>query len=318
MKVTVAICTWNRARLLDQTLAEMQKLRAPSGVQWEILVVNNNCCDDTDGVIARHSKRLPLRRLFESKPGKSYACNLAITEASGELILWTDDDVLVDPGLLDGYVEMARAWPDAAFFAGAIEPWFESKPPRWIRRHLASLKGVYVIADHSPEVRPLRQGEAVYGANMAFRSSVARQFSFNVNLGRIQGQLLGGDDTELVQRVTQSGYYGVWVPGARVKHFIPGERLTLSYVQKWYRDAGRNLVRRGSLGPCPSLLGAPRWAVVQYNIELAKSFLLSPGKGRRWLRAFTQAARLKGLIEESRELKRNDKKPTPNECSAAQ
>jgi hypothetical protein len=153
---------------------------------------------------------------------------------------------------------------------------------------------------------------------MAFRTSVARQFPFNVHLGRIQGQLIGGDDTELIERVTQAGLDGVWVPGARAKHFIPRERLTYSYVQKWYRDAGRNLVRRGSLGPCPSLWGAPRWAVVQYNMELARSFLLSPGKGRRWLRAFTQAARLKGLIEESRELKRNDKNPTPNVCSAAQ
>ncbi len=34
MKVTVAICTWNRADLLDQTLAEMRKLRIPVGVDW--------------------------------------------------------------------------------------------------------------------------------------------------------------------------------------------------------------------------------------------------------------------------------------------
>ena len=53
MLVTVALCTWNRDKLLDKTLAGMNELRIPDGVTWEILVVNNNCTDDTDAVIER-------------------------------------------------------------------------------------------------------------------------------------------------------------------------------------------------------------------------------------------------------------------------
>ena len=41
MEVTVAICTWNRARLLGPTLAEMQNLRIFLGIDWELRVVNN-------------------------------------------------------------------------------------------------------------------------------------------------------------------------------------------------------------------------------------------------------------------------------------
>ena len=51
LSITVAICTWNRARLLDQTLTQMHNLRIPSCVEWELLVVNNSCSDDTDEVI---------------------------------------------------------------------------------------------------------------------------------------------------------------------------------------------------------------------------------------------------------------------------
>src|SRR5262245_10371837 len=65
MKVTVAICTWNRAKLLDQTLTGMRDLRVPTGVEWQLLVVNNNSPDQTDAVIERHSRQLPVRRLFE-------------------------------------------------------------------------------------------------------------------------------------------------------------------------------------------------------------------------------------------------------------
>ena len=52
MRLTVAICTWNRAALLDRTLAEFRKLALPPGLDWELVVVNNNSPDDTDRVIA--------------------------------------------------------------------------------------------------------------------------------------------------------------------------------------------------------------------------------------------------------------------------
>lgn len=89
MRITVAVCTWNRARLRDQTLAAMRQLQVPAGVEWELLVVNNNCTDATDDVIERHSTHLPIRRLFEVKQGHSHARNRAVAEATGELIVWT-------------------------------------------------------------------------------------------------------------------------------------------------------------------------------------------------------------------------------------
>src|SRR5438270_654665 len=107
MHVTVVICTWNRSRLLERTLSEFVNLRIPPHVQWEVLVVNNRCTDDTDRVISRFEATLPLRRLYQERPGKSNAANHAVAEAAGDLILWTDDDVLVDPGWVESYVRAA-------------------------------------------------------------------------------------------------------------------------------------------------------------------------------------------------------------------
>ena len=69
MLITVAICTWNRSKLLDATLLEMEKLRIPAGVSWELLVVDNNSKDDTAEVIKRHTAKgiVPIRGLFEPK-----------------------------------------------------------------------------------------------------------------------------------------------------------------------------------------------------------------------------------------------------------
>lgn len=96
---SVAICTWNRAALLRQTLENMTKLLIPPGVEWELLVVNNNCSDATDEVIDSFSARLPIRRVFEAKPGLSNARNAAVRQARGEYVLWTDDDICVEERL---------------------------------------------------------------------------------------------------------------------------------------------------------------------------------------------------------------------------
>ena len=101
MRVTIAICTWNRCDLLRQTLERMTGLMQPPGTEWELLVVNNNCTDGTDQVLSGFEGRLPLRRVFESRPGQSNARNAAVGAARGEFILWTDDDVLVDPNWLN-------------------------------------------------------------------------------------------------------------------------------------------------------------------------------------------------------------------------
>jgi glycosyltransferase involved in cell wall biosynthesis len=53
--VSVAICTWIRAKLLDQTLHSFHRVRVPSELELEILVVNDNRSYATDETIARHS-----------------------------------------------------------------------------------------------------------------------------------------------------------------------------------------------------------------------------------------------------------------------
>ena len=301
MKITVAICTWNRARLLDLTLSEMRQLRIPDGIEWELLVVNNNCTDDTDEVIARHARHLPLQRLLERKQGHSHARNCAVDAASGELLIWTDDDVLVDPLWLSEYVQVARAHPGAVYFGGTVDPWFETDPPKWIGRHMRELAGPYVICQHGPVVRPLGLSDWVVSASMAFRTEVLRQFRFDPRLGRVQDQLVGGDDCAMLERVKSSGYRGFWVGTARVRHFIPSERLTAAFLWRWYLGAGHTAVRQGRIAAVtPHISGAPRWAVRQYVQERLKSWFLAPFGGQRWFRSYLQAARMRGVIEACR------------------
>jgi glycosyltransferase involved in cell wall biosynthesis len=302
VKITVAVCTWNRAALLDQTLERMRVLAAPPGATWELLVVNNNSTDDTDAVLARHEPHLPLRRLFEPKQGHSNARNCAVEHAAGDLLVWTDDDVLVEPDWLTEYAAAAAAFPQAGYFGGTVEPWFEVPPPRWVLRNLTALEGPFALRRLGDSVRLLRDGEQVFGANMAFRTELLRRFRFDPTLGRVGTGMLSGDDTELVDRVKADGWTGVWVGTARVRHYIPAGRVSAEYVWKFFRGLGRTNFRRDPNARAgPRLFGLPRWLVRHYVTARVRSLVLAPTAGRGWVNSFAEAATARGMIDEARE-----------------
>jgi glycosyltransferase involved in cell wall biosynthesis len=147
LAVTTAICTWN----LGATISSLQQLSIPPGVHWEVLIVNNSCTDDTDEVVEQFSDRLPIRLLHEKQQGLSNARNCAIDAAKGDYILWTDDDVIVDPNWLVAYVNAFRTWPHAALFGGPIKLKLQGSPPPWLPEMLRdeSLGSVYAHRDLS-------------------------------------------------------------------------------------------------------------------------------------------------------------------------
>jgi len=280
----------------------MRYLQVPRSTDWEILAVNNNCSDDTDAVIQRYTEHLPIRRLWEPRPGKSNAANLAVREARGELILWTDDDVLVDSGWLKAYVEAARAFPDVSFFGGPIAPWFESEPPAWLARHLPLISTCFAMQTPFEEpYMPVCAPRHPFGANMAMRRECFEDCSFDIRLGPVGNTNYQHEETALLQTCLDRGRKGLWVREARVQHFIPKARITEGYVWRFNCCSGRTLVRRGEVSQGKEIFGVPRGLVRKYVVNLVVSTLLSPTKNVRWLRALTMAAVCRGMIEELRD-----------------
>lgn len=260
MLLTVAICTWNRAPLLRKTLEQMTQLIAPASAEWELLVVNNNCTDDTVSVIEHYADRLPLRRLFEAEPGLSNARNTAIREAKGEYVVWTDDDVLVDAHWLAGYTQAFRRWPEASVFGGPIEPWFEGEPPRWVKESFSYLEGVFAVRNLGSEAVALSRKAYPFGANMAIRRDVYERFTYDPELGRRPGDAMGGEEMVLMWKLFDAGEQGRWVPDARVRHWIPRERQTLTYVREYFLGGGRLLAKLHTELPGKvKVLGSPLW-----------------------------------------------------------
>jgi glucosyl-dolichyl phosphate glucuronosyltransferase len=257
--VTVAICTWNRSAMLRQTLERLTSLRVSGDRTWELIVVNNNCTDDTDQVCLAFEGRLPIRIVHEPTPGQSHARNAAIREARGRYLAWTDDDVIVDSEWLEALVQAFERY-DAAWVFGSSEPEWPGEPPAW---YGPRLRGAFAVLDYGPDpfvVRDLRH--PFYGLNFAGTLAAHRALGgFRTEFGFVGKGGGIGEDIDMFERAMRAEMKVVYTPAARVRHIIPQDRVGKSYHRRRQWVATATYYRHlDELFPSvPWLMGVPRF-----------------------------------------------------------
>jgi glycosyltransferase involved in cell wall biosynthesis len=296
LAVSICICTFNRERLLRQTLARVARLVVPDQTSLELVLVDNNSTDGTPGVIANAGGPIPVRSVRERIPGIAAARNTAVRTARGDLLLWLDDDVLLEPDWAQRYVAAARANHGAAFFGGPVRPHFEGTPPAWVHALLPHIGQAYALREFPPGRVVIDQDHLPYGANFATRRVIHDQVDFDLALGRIgkDGGCLS-EESAFFQAAMAKGYRGVWIPDCPVLHVIPVERQTIGYLRRYYRLAG------ATPGTIPSnaarLFGRPRWLWREWlQNEAAYSLLRYTTTPDRWFSHLKRAATAKGAL----------------------
>jgi glycosyltransferase involved in cell wall biosynthesis len=94
---SVVVATRNRSSNLRRLLEGLVQQAAPPA--FEVVVADNGSLDDTPAVIDSFRSELALRSVRVPEPGKGRALNAALALAQGEIIVFTDDDVVPEPGL---------------------------------------------------------------------------------------------------------------------------------------------------------------------------------------------------------------------------
>lgn len=293
MKLSVAICTWNRAHLLGETLESVQAASQRIRCSVEVIVVNNNSTDETDAVIDCYARQMPLRRVFEPQPGVAHARNAAIEAAVGDYLVWTDDDVLVDASWLAAYEAAFREHPHAGVFGGPIFPLFEQPLPPWLARNWRSVGIAFGLRDFGPEPLRLCPDRLPFGANFAVRMGEQKSIRFRTHLGRRPGdRWCLGEETEMLARLLAADVEGRWVPGASINHRIPVEHLTTTYLRRYHWGCGRSEVMLWELhsGAPVGLCRLGRLAAAWIKRELRYKRLLATGRSDLWVPALADAS----------------------------
>jgi len=257
LRATVALCTYNRAELLRQTLAGIAAQNFPAD-RFEILVVDNNSRDHTRDVVAAFAASSPApRHLLETKQGLDHARNRAIAEARGDIIVFGDDDILLAPDWLAQMLAPFSAAPATAEKIGAVGgeviPVFPDGLPPWVAEWHAPLA-------FRADAGPLAARHSPMGANLAIPKKIFTDLGpFHTALDRSGKNLFGGGDAEMIRRIRTAGYSVWFAPAAAVQHQMPASRTTFSYAARHAFDSARSRVvdRAGHRGATAYL--ASRW-----------------------------------------------------------
>lgn len=254
IKVTVAIPTYNRADFLRQTLAGIAAQQFPRD-HFEVLVIDNNSTDHTRAVVAEFAHAQPAPRyLVETQQGLDYARNRAIAEARGEIIVFGDDDILVQPDWLAQMAVPLMADTTSrkiGAIGGEVIPVFPDGLPDWVREWHAPLA-------FRTGTGPLEANHSPMGANLAFPKWVFPQLgNFHTALDRAAGNYFSGGDSEMIRRVRAAGLEVWFAPAAAVQHQMPASRTTFRYARRHAFDSARSRVidRAGQPGAAGYLLG---------------------------------------------------------------
>ena len=243
--LTVAICTKDRPTLLARCLKSLQAL--PQEVQdisvsLEILVVDNTPSDkQTQKLVAS----LPeVRYAREPKPGLDFARNRALQEATGELLAFLDDDVVIDRDWLSGLWEAWSENPDAAAFTGPVLPYeLDTEAQIMFERqggfHEGPGKGFkkerYGQSRSDISFYPHKADRFGAGANMAFRRDILQQIGGFDEALDTGAPLPGGGDLDIFYRVIRAGYPLVYEPRYLVFH---QHRRDVEALRRQYRSWG--------------------------------------------------------------------------------
>jgi len=225
LKTTVIIATHNRPDSIRRLVASLApELAAGSR---EIIIAENG----TPAPMQLSLEGAPLSHLHEPRAGKCRVQNRAIAEASGEILVFLDDDLVVAPGYLAGVDQFFDTHREFAAMKGRI---LAAEDPEEKVGPLAPYLDL-PIADHGDDVIEVR---GVLGANMAFRAGAIRQVGpFDERLGPGAGG--HEEETEMSQRMRRAGFRIGYAPKALVYHDVDPSRANRERFIRIARERGR-------------------------------------------------------------------------------
>jgi glycosyltransferase involved in cell wall biosynthesis len=234
MRASIIIPTRGRPTLLSEALSSLLAENLPAS-DTEVVVVDNDPDAASSGELraACTSAGPPVRYVPEPSPGQTAARHRGGREASGEILIYTDDDIRVAPGwlaaMLDAFddpgVGMAGG-PSVPSFAGPVPAWLWSfvQPTPYGGWHCGWLS-LIDIGRSVPDIEP----NWIWGLNLAIRKDVLEKaggFHPDVVPPKLQ-RWQGDGETGLAYRVQALGVAAAYTESALVQHIVPAKRLTV-------------------------------------------------------------------------------------------
>lgn len=236
--LSVIICTHNPRPNYFERVLDALRQQSLATADWELLVIDNQSTPPLAERYGDQAWHPAFRIIRELELGLTPARLRGIREATGELLVFVDDDNLLDPEYLARCLEIARRHPWIGAFGGSTIGEYEEEPAESVRFMLPQL-AVREIEAPSWACQPGVQAmhSAPCGAGMAIRRSVAVSYAEKVasdplrrKLDRVGTSLSSAGDSDMAFCACELGLAVGVFPELVLKHLIPAGRLQRDYL----------------------------------------------------------------------------------------
>ena len=235
--ISVIICTHNPRSDYFEKVLNALKAQTLSTAQWELLLVDNasalSLCETID--LGWHPHAHHIR---EEQLGLTPARLRGIKEAQAEVIVFVDDDNVLESDYLEIVLRISQEWPMLGAWGGQTIPEFEEQPPDWTEPYWGYL--AIREFDRDKWSNLLHQNETTpCGAGLCIRKVVANKYlklahndPKRMNLGRKGKIILSGEDIDLAYTSSDLGLGMGLFTSLKLIHLMPASRLSEDYLLK--------------------------------------------------------------------------------------
>ncbi len=233
--ISVVVCTYNRAEILEGALKTLQDQTVEPS-RFEIIVVDNNSTDKTPHVVRKRREIMGnLKYCFEPEQGLSRARNRGWKEARGDYVAFVDDDCRMPKEWLRRAFEVIEESAPGAF-GGPYSPWYETPPPEWVK------EGYFSTLNKGTSLRNLVDGEFLDGGNFIVRRNILEHLGgFDPKLG-MKGKSIGVGEETLLQINLRNSFPDeriIFDPSLEVEHMVRTNKMTMGWVLNHRFQSGR-------------------------------------------------------------------------------
>lgn len=234
--VSIIIPTFNRCEIIGNTIESCFTQNYPKD-KYEIIIADNNSSDNTKKVVTELQSRspVPLKYIFEPRQGAHHARNTAAKESAGELLYYTDDDMIADENLLTNMTKVFDFDYNVAVVGGRVLPKWEFDPPEWLVKYFND--GTLSLIDKQEKLIIADFDIGIYSCHQMIRKEILFECGgFNPDIAK--ETLIGNGETGLNIKILNKGYSFGYTSDAVSYHAIPRSRMTQKYINSRYGNQG--------------------------------------------------------------------------------
>ena len=225
--VSIIICCYNSGWIIDRTLNALKHQIISKDIPWEIVLVDN-CCTDNTSVIAKKKmcdSNIPFKIVREKNPGLANARRRGIAEVSYDIVIYCDDDNLLCENYVQTMYDIMRSDENIGASGGMGIAEYQTTPDKIVKDN----PGSYAVGSQ------MNNDCWLFGAGVTLRTALVREVYSTQRcylMGRKGGELLSGDDSELVMSMVLRGYKIAPTDDVTFIHVLKANRLTTEYYKK--------------------------------------------------------------------------------------